>query len=251
MAAESQNPQQLIEGCQGLVRSLATKVHRKLPPHLELDDLVAYGQVGLAEAARDFDPTRGFQFSTYAYYRIRGAIYDGVSKMTWLSRSHYHRIRYDQMSNELLRLEAEDSEEAIESDWRWLRDVSRALAVVYLSAHGAGDDDNPNQFALEDPSAQEPPLAAIDRETRQKLHELIDALPSEAGVLVRSVYFEGLTLQEAGERLGVSKSWASRLHAKTLQRLARSLKLMGVVDRPESAAQATAQDASPPDQESG
>jgi RNA polymerase sigma factor for flagellar operon FliA len=59
------------------------------------------------------------------------------------------------------------------------------------------------------------------------LRELIDALPSDSGSLIRGAYFEGLTLKQAGERIGVSKAWASRLHAKTLQRLARALRLLG------------------------
>jgi RNA polymerase sigma factor for flagellar operon FliA len=69
---------------------------------------------------------------------------------------------------------------------------------------------------------------AVGRETHNRLHELIDTLPGEAASLIRATYFEGLTLQEAGERIGISKSWASRLHARALQRLARSLKLSGV-----------------------
>ena len=73
------------------MRSLASRIHHKLPPYVDLEDLVAYGQMGLAEAARDFDPARGTQFSTFAYYRIRGAIYDGLAKMSWFSRVEYGR----------------------------------------------------------------------------------------------------------------------------------------------------------------
>jgi len=69
------------------------------------------------------------------------------------------------------------------------------------------------------------PATALNREMNEKLHKLIDQLPPEAGTLIRATYFEGLTLQEAGRKLGISKSWASRLHARTLQRLARSLRL--------------------------
>ena len=232
MTAPRPDPQRLIEQCQDLVRSLASRIHRKLPPYLELDDLVAYGQVGLAEAARDFDPARGSQFSTYAYYRIRGAIYDGLSKMTWFSRAQYRKVRYEQMANDVLRAEGEEGETSppagTEADIRWFRDLSRALAVVYLATQtegkgGAGPE------SLADSSTLPPPAAAIGREIRQKLHELVDALPPEEGTLIRSTYFEGLTLQEAGRKLGISKSWASRLHARTLQQLARSLRVLGAV----------------------
>ena len=201
-----------------------------MPPYLELDDLIAYGQVGLAEAARDFDPSRGIQFSTYAYYRVRGAIYDGLSKMTWFSRTQYKQVRCQQMSNEVLRVEGEqaeaDSQSGVDPGMGWFRDVTRALAVVYLATQYSDDDREATSLA--DCSTPTPPAAAIGHELAEKIRELVDALPTEAGTLIRATYFEGLTLEEAGKRLGVSKSWASRLHAKTLQRLAHSLRLLGV-----------------------
>ena len=230
MAAPCQSTHQLIQECQGLVRSLAMRVHRRLPRNIDLDDLIGYGQLGLAEAAQEFDPSRGSQFSTYAYYRIRGAIYDGLAKMTWHSRGQYHRIRYEQMANEVLSDQATcgpgDPESGIDAEARWFRNVTRALAVVYLTTHRQGDEDE--QVPVVDSSTPAPDAAVIDRETGQKLRELIAGLPQDERTLIEATYFEGVTLQEAGKRLGISKSWASRLHAKTLQRLARSLKLMGI-----------------------
>jgi RNA polymerase sigma factor for flagellar operon FliA len=232
MTTLAENLQQLIEQHQDLVRSLARSIHRKLPPYVELDDLIAYGQIGLAEAARDFDAARGNRFSTYAYYRVRGAIYDGLSKMTWFSRAQYSRLRGEQMANEVLQVYGDQAEGGVvggvEDDMRWLRNMTRALAVVYLTSGGGCEEEKPSAESLED-RAQSPPAAiAIQHEVVRKLHELISALPPEAGGLIRGMYFEGLTLEEAGRRLGISKSWACRLHAKTLDRLARSLRLQGV-----------------------
>ena len=68
------------------------------------------------------------------------------------------------------------------------------------------------------------------RELHERLHALVDSLPTEAATLVKAIYFEGLTIQDAGERIGVSKAWASRLHAKTLEQLSRSLRRTGVSD---------------------
>jgi len=219
--------EQLMQENQGLVRSLASRIHRKLPPHLELEDLIAYGQVGLAEAAKDFNPSRGSRFSTYAYYRIRGAIYDGVSKMTWLSRAQYKRVRYEQMANETLHVENEGMDTApsrgTDAEVRWLRDVSRALAVVYLATQGDFDEEGKG-IQIADASTPDPQAALISQETTKKLHELIESLPAQAKSLIRYTYFEGLTLQEAGDRLGISKSWASRVHARTLEQLARGLR---------------------------
>ena len=227
------NPQQLIEQHQGLVRSLAVKIHRRLPQRVELDDLIGYGEVGLAEAARDFDPGRGLQFSTFAYYRIRGAIYDGLSKMTWFGRAHYQQVRNEQMSGEVLRADAEKENDAgataktdDESELRWLRDLSRTLAVVYLASH-ADEKDHAGSDALVDTSTLSPLETAMRREIYHRLHQLIGCLPPESGGLIRAVYFEGLTLQEAGLRLGISTSWASRLHAKAIEQLGRSLRLGG------------------------
>lgn len=222
--------QQLIEENQGLVRSLAWKIHQRLPGHIEFDDLVGYGQVGLAEAARDFDPQRGRAFSTYAYYRIRGAIYDGLGKLSWHSRTHYRNVRFQQMADDVLRLESDQAasaESSAEEQVRWLKRVTGSLAVVYLASGTRGEDDN---MEIVDPSVKAPLSDALSRELTAKLCELIDALPSEAGRLLRSVYYEGLTLKEAGERIGISKAWASRLHARTLDQLARALRQVGVVD---------------------
>jgi RNA polymerase sigma factor for flagellar operon FliA len=231
MAFAEPSPQQLIEECQGLVRSLALGIHRKVPSNVELDDLISYGQIGLVEAARDFDASRGGRFSTYAYYRIRGAIYDGLSKMSWFGRGERSRLRTDQKANEVLAHEAaqagERGDEDPVADLRWFRDVTRALAIVYLATQ-SDPDDEPLDATLVDPSADAAPSLVIRRETSERLHELIDALPPEAAALIRATYFEGMTLQEAGVKLGVSKSWASRLHAKALARLARSLRLQGL-----------------------
>lgn len=220
---------QLIEQCQGLVRSLASSIGRKLPPYVELDDLIEYGQLGLVEAARDFDPSRGGQFSTYAYYRIRGAIYDGLGKMCWFSRAQYRKLRYEQMANEFVRAEREEPgehEDTLQGDACWFRDMSRTLAVVYLATH-SGSESEGGSRDLVDSSNEDPSTVVIDREISGRLNELVEMLPKQEGDLIKATYFEGLTLQDAAQRLGISKAWASRLHARILQRLGRSLRLLG------------------------
>jgi RNA polymerase sigma factor FliA len=230
MTGPTKTPQQLMEECQDLVRSLAWKIHRKLPAYLDVEDLIGYGTVGLAEAARDYDSSRG-QFTTYAFYRVRGAIYDGLSKMTWFSRAFYNRMRYDQMANEVLGVDNEErggtSSGTIVDDVRWLKNLSGTLAVVYLATHRESDDET-DEVGLEDQSTPSPPNAVMSQEAKSELHRLIDELPDDAKSLIQGVYFDGLTLQDAGRRLGVSKAWASRLHAKTIEQLARSLKRLGM-----------------------
>src|SRR5215813_7303908 len=84
-----------------LVKSIALQVKTKLPAHIELDDLIGYGSIGLMEAMSNFKTGRGTTFKTFAYYRIRGAIYDGLRKIGWLSRSAYAQHKFREKANEL------------------------------------------------------------------------------------------------------------------------------------------------------
>lgn len=220
-------PDRLMAENQGLVHSLAWRIHRKVSEHVELDDLVGYGQIGLAEAARDFDSNRGVRFTTFAYHRIRGAILDGLSEMNWFKKSDYYRGQTSRLANEILHLQGLDRSNPnptsqVGENAHWLREVSGTLAMVYLFCQQS-DDDN-SEIQVEDHSTAAPSAPVINREVKEKLHHFIDELPSEAAEFIRAAYFEGLSLKEAGERIGISKAWASRLHARTLAQLARAMR---------------------------
>jgi RNA polymerase sigma factor for flagellar operon FliA len=218
---------QWIEQCQGLVRSLAVQIHRKLPASIELDDLIAYGQLGLVEAAHSYDSSRGCQFSTYAYYRIRGSIYDGAAKMTWGLRDAPAESRgppecetqTQRPSGERATAEEASGEERALARHR---EATHAVAVISLSRQSK-DDSESEPGGLVDTSQTAPPATAMESEMSEKLRELIDMLPQSAAALIRATYFEGLTLEEAGQRLGLTKSGASRARSRALQSLARSL----------------------------
>lgn len=226
----AENAAELIAEGQALVRSLALRIYRNLPVRVDLEDLIAYGEVGLAEAARDFDPSRGNQFSTFAYYRIRGAIYDGLAKMTWTSRARYRRMRSESMAHDVLESErAADSGEPMDAQasGQWFARVTERLAMVFL-ASDQDDEINPVTAAIdpEDGPAQH----FIHREASERLRTLVDRLPDSERRFVQLVYFEGYNLQDAGSRLGFSKSWASRLHAKILEKLADDMRRLGLHD---------------------
>lgn len=221
---------ELIAEGQALVRSLALRVYRNVPVRVDLEDLIAYGEVGLAEAARDFQAERGNQFSTYAYYRIRGAIYDGLAKMTWTSRARYRKMRYESMANDVLESEraADDGKPRSESEsGEWFARVTERLAVVYLASDGDAEHD-PTHSA-EDPLANAP-QQFIHKEASEKLRQLVSRLPFSEAKLIQLVYFEGFTLQDAGSQLGFSKSWASRLHARILEQLAGEMRRLDLHD---------------------
>ena len=227
---EDCSPSALINEAQGLVRSIAIRVHRSLPIPMDLDDLIAYGQLGLAESAQKFDPDCGVRFTTFAYYRVRGAIYDGVSKMNWTSRARLRRMRFREMADDVLQSESSKSETGGETagsddDADWLGRMTERLAIVYLAS---GDDDSDSNVLSETPDQHEIPSKVVaNREMQTTLRKFVDELPVDAKRLINGIYFEGFSLTEAADRAGISKSWASRIHAKSLDQLAQSLRRTG------------------------
>ena len=98
MAAPEKN--QLVEQHLSLVQAIARKVKKTLGARIDYDDLVAYGSKGLVEAAERYDARPGVAFTTFAYYRIRGAMFDGLRTMGWYSRADYARYRAEERANE-------------------------------------------------------------------------------------------------------------------------------------------------------
>ena len=211
----SRTPAELIHSCQGLVRSIAWKIHQKLPRSIDLDDLIGYGQLGLAEAARDFDQTRGIQFTTYAYYRVRGAVLDGLSSMSWFSRADYNRGRYEQAANDVLKNSSAES--AVTEEVDWFTQTTRSLSAAYVLTHLSGE----NSEDIVDHSS--PADASEAADLKRVVGKLLETLPEQESGLLRSIYFEGLSIKAAGEKIGISKAWASRLHARILDHLSLQL----------------------------
>lgn len=221
MTASHQTPNELIEEHQRLVYSLANKIHSKLPPHIPLEDIVCYGQLGLTQAARSFQANESSTFATFAFYRIRGAIFDGLTKMNWSSRSAYQRMKAEQMANEVLESgRRQGAAGDAEAEAKWFAETSERLAIVYLTS-GAGEDEG--EFVVEDRKVGTPDAIAETSELCLALKGAIDKLPEPGKTLIRLSYFEGLSLAEAADQLGKSRSWASRLHARILSQLAHSL----------------------------
>lgn len=219
----------LVAGCQGLVRNIAWKICQKLPRSVELDELIAYGQVGLIEAANKFEADRGIRFTTFAYYRIRGAIFDGLSEMSWFTARDYHKGRYERLAADLLESDAENYDDASDNaadNAQWLTGVSTRLAVVSMMASAMGPDAASSEAT--DRSEPRPEDGLIGDELVEALHQSVRQLPEQQRSLIELAYFEGLTLKEAGEKLGISKSWASRLHDKALHALCDVLTRKGV-----------------------
>lgn len=221
--------QSLMKEHQGLVHNIAWQIHQKLRSRrIELEDLVAYGQLGLAQAAERFDPGRDNQFTTFAYHRIRGAVFDGLKKLRWFNAADYHASRYESVAHEVMETERDEATGLAANAAHWFTDVSARLAVVYLASGLEGDGDRAAP-QLEDRDAVMPEEHAAMGEMRCLLRERMAELPGRLRDLVQYTYFEGMSIKAAGERLGISKSYASRLHDKALRLLAQALRVGEVV----------------------
>ncbi len=218
-AAESLDS--LIDECQGLVKSIALKIHRGLPRQVNLDDMISDGQVALAEAAREYDPSRGARFSTYAYYRIRGAIYDGLARSGWWTRRS-RESRCEELAGDAVA----ESNATPQDDAHWLSSVTGSVATVFLLSQ-TGSEDHSAWGEIEDRSSPPPETSVEDAEAHEILRGLVDRLPEDMAKLIRGVYFDGRTLHDVGVDMKISKGWASRLHARALERLAQSLRCVG------------------------
>lgn len=200
----------------GLVRSIALKLRAQFDLREELDDLVGAGNVGLVEARARFDPTRGVTFSSFAYYRIRGAIIDHVRKSSVLSRRAYEHLKQAEAMDRVAEQAGEDrAADPVgrgdpESTARALEDTLGRLTAAFVIAC-VGQDENE--------SGETPEASALGMEANLRLRAAVDGLPERERALVVGHYFEGRRFDEVAAELGVSKSWASRMHTKALERL--------------------------------
>lgn len=223
-----------IENHLPLVRKIAADVRRSLGPSVDYDDLVSYGTRGLLEAQQRFDARRGVAFSTFAYYRIRGAIYDGVREMGWRPRSRAQRqqVRFEEGANLALQQASADGPSwEPKGEAAAVEQTIAQVAAVYmvsLQAEGAPEPADSSPGAVD----------RLEAATEQALvRRAVPLLPEKERRLVEMMYFEEKTLTAAGAELGLSKSWSSRLHARALQLLAAQMeKIEAVTTQPSAGA---------------
>jgi len=207
------------------VERIVRALMRELDLSCDPDDLRAWGFQGLLEAKQRFDASRGVRFSAFAHYRIRGAILDGVRSQGFLRRRAYARLKAfeatdalaEQLGEEQANRPTSGAGSSAGSATSRAEDLDAALgkitAAFLISAVGQGDERAPEAPDRQLESAQEQSLVRVG----------LEELPERERTLLQAVYFEGVTIEEAGARLGLSKSWASRMHAKALDRMRKQL----------------------------
>ncbi|MEW6729828.1 MAG: sigma-70 family RNA polymerase sigma factor [Acidobacteriota bacterium] len=224
---EEDSRDELIERYLPYVRSIAQSIVSKLPAQIDINDLIGYGRIGLIEAVERFDRTRGVSFKTFAYYRIKGAIYDGLRQIGWFSRSEFARIRFEQNATELMNSYSDANSEMrsqpVEDEIHEVEAIFSGIVSAYMLSLESSETLN----TPENRAAPDEDYAA--KEFRQIIRQAISQLPETERKLIEYYYYHGLTLEEIGNKLGLSKSWASRLHSKCLQHLCQMLKAKGIV----------------------
>lgn len=199
---------------QGLVRAIAWKTHQRLPRNVEMDDLVAYGQIGLLEAIAAFDATRGRKFTTYAWHRIRGAMLDGLGTMAWFDRAAFEGRQYERKPTDNAATAASPAAQGVAADAAEKPPARRPVQT---------DLQNVSVMSREGDAGE----ASLHLELVMFLRDLLSALPEREAALVRGTFFEGRTLTEAARRVGISTAWASRLQTRTLADLRIALERGG------------------------
>lgn len=229
--------EQTITAYLPLVKYVASRIPAKLPPHLEREDLVSYGVIGLMDAYDKFDPSRGIKFETYASQRIRGAIIDALRQNSWVPRSVMDKLkRVNQAFKNFEGVNVDPSEEAVAAEAQMsVEELRQVLAEVNRMSMDSLEqfltDDPEDNFrlgdTLEDPGSPNPEALYIEKEMKERLVKALGRL-NERDYLVLSLYYnEGLTLKEIGAILEVSESRVSQLHARALLRLRSELEELG------------------------
>jgi RNA polymerase sigma factor for flagellar operon FliA len=212
-----------------LVQAIARKLKRQITARIDFDDMVGYGSKGLIEAAERFDPRHGVAFTTFAYYRIRGAMLDGLRTMGWYSRADYARYRAEERANEYLQNQSDrdgaassgraqegtpaasgaaDKETALAG----IAEILSGIATVHITSLEAA-------ASVADERLPAPDAGLDTGRLGVRVRQAITKLPDRERQLMELYYFGEKNLEEAGGVMGLSKSWACRLHARAVELL--------------------------------
>jgi RNA polymerase sigma factor for flagellar operon FliA len=219
-----------------LVKAIAVRVHENLPVHVDLDDLVHAGILGLFDAATKFNPEKQVAFSSYAKHRIKGSILDSLRQLDWASRDLRRRHKQIEaatrdLASELQRTptEAEIAERlGIEVDrWRQMMMELRNVGLISANTRATEHEDLP---APEYPSAPEtqPDHMCAHEQLRLALDKAMTTLPDRYKQVVMLYYTNELTMKEIGGLLGINESRVSQIHKSALEKMSVALQTAGI-----------------------
>lgn len=219
-----------------LVKAIAIRVHESLPVHVELDDLVHAGILGLFDAATKFNPYKQVAFSSYAKHRIKGAMLDSLRQLDWASRDMRRRHKQvEQVTRDLCaELHRNPTEDEVAqkmgvevSRWRQMALDLRNVGLISASSRPNENDDLPAPDFPGSPDTQPDSMCAREQ-MREKLELAMSALPERYRKVVTLYYSNELTMKEIGGMLGINESRVSQIHKSALEKMAAVLMSNGI-----------------------
>ena len=219
-----------------LVKAIAVRVHANLPVHVDLDDLVHAGVLGLFDAASKYDTGKHVAFSSYAKHRIKGAILDSLRQLDWASRDMRRRQKQVEaattdLSAKLQRAptEAEVAEKMGVGIERF-RTMMIDLQNVGLVSASTRPNDNEDLPAPDFPAKPEthPDSICVGEELRSVLGEAMKTLPERYHKVVTLYYTNDMTMKEIGDIMGVNESRVSQIHKLALEKMGAVLQASGI-----------------------
>lgn len=219
-----------------LVKAIAIRVHEGLPIHVELDDLVHAGILGLFDAASKYNPNKQVAFSSYAKHRIKGAILDSLRQMDWATRDMRRRHRQvEQATRDLCALlhrqptedELAEKMGVAVSRWRQMALDLRNVGLVSADTRSQDQDELPPP---DYPGTQEtqPDYMCAREQMRERLQQAMSVLPERYRKVVVLYYTNELTMKEIGGMLGINESRVSQIHKAALEKMAAALQQSGI-----------------------
>ena len=221
----------LINEFAPLIKYIANRIAMRLPPHIDINDLINAGVIGLIDAIEKFDANKQIKFKTYAEFRIRGAILDELRSMDWVPRSVRQKARkveeaYARLEAALGRPASDEevaSEMGIDMD-TFYRLLSDTASVSLLSLDDLGEDDtepskrNLLEYIMQDEKDWPSHRMGIN-EIRELVAETIKSLPEKERMVISLYYYDELTMKEIGHVLKFTESRVSQIHTKSILRL--------------------------------
>src|SRR5437764_6388043 len=219
--------EELVEKYLPLVKNVVSRLAMTLPPHVDGEDLYSAGLGGLLSAIRQYDPTAGTAFETYARLRIRGSILDELRRMDWVPRSVHTKAR--KVQGVMQQLEQEKGRVATDSEMakslkiplseyhEWLEEIRPATFVCLDAAFSSEFDDSLSQYESLPDQRQENPLdGTFRREVARLITERLQQLPEMQRKVLALYYFEDMRLREIAEAFGLTESRICQIHAQAI-----------------------------------
>jgi RNA polymerase sigma factor FliA len=216
-----------------IVRFLARRIHERLPQHVDIEDLVSAGVVGLMDAFAKFDPTKKVQFRSYAQFRIRGAILDSLRTLDWSPRELRRKGRAVEEAIRALtaRLGHAPGESEIATEmglsldeYQQLLGNLKGLEIGTLHLEHSEDSGEEELAYVPGRPDEDPLFRCLRGELEGRLADAIANLPERERLVMTLYYYEEMTMREIGLALGVVESRVSQVHAAAVAHLRSALR---------------------------